>query len=405
VKTSRAIQLLLIGVGSLLVLVLVMVVVGYLLAPKYYLARTIFWGESDYRDHEKFPSRTIHNAPPTSRLDQLPADNPYSSQIEAIARDTSNGESLEDYLEASGTTAFLVVHDDKLLYERYFSGYERTSMLTSFSMAKSFTSALVGIAIDEEHIKSVEEPITNYLPELREEDERFEAITIRHLLTMSSGIKYEEGGNLPWSEEADDTKTYYSTNLRKLALDSQVEGDPGEYFEYNNYNPLLIGMILERATGMSVSRYLQEKLWKPVGMEADGSWSLDSKKSSFEKMESGVNARARDFARFGMLFAREGSWEGEQLISRGWVEESTRADTSTDPASDYQYFWWLNTLNGEDRHFYASGKYGQYIYVDPEKELVIVRLGKEEGERGYGYWISLFDDLATKLDTSVEGSS
>ncbi len=386
-------------------LVLVMVVIGYLLAPKYYLARTIFWGESDYRDHEKFPSRTFHNAPPTSRLDQLPADNPYSSQIAAIARDTSNGESLEDYLEASGTTAFLVVHDDKLLYERYFSGYDRTSMHTSFSMAKSFASALVGIAIDEEHIKSVEEPITNYLPELREKDERYEAITIRHLLTMSSGIKYEEGGNLPWSEEADDTKTYYSTDLRKLALDSQVEGDPGEYFEYNNYNPLLIGMILERATGMSVSRYLQEKLWKPMGMEADGSWSLDSKKSSFEKMESGVNARARDFARFGMLFAREGSWEGEQLISRGWVEESTRADTTTDPSLDYQYFWWLNTLNGEDRHFYASGKYGQYIYVDPEKDLVIVRLGKEEGERGYGYWISLFDDLATKLDTSVEGSS
>jgi CubicO group peptidase (beta-lactamase class C family) len=155
---------------------------------------------------------------------------------------------------------------------------------------------------------------------------------------------------------------------------------------------------------MSVSRYLQEKLWKPMGMEADGSWSLDSKKSTFEKMESGVNARARDFGRFGMLFAREGSWEGEQLVSRGWVEESTRADATTDPALDYQYFWWLNTLNGEYRHFYASGKYGQHIYVAPEKDLVIVRLGKEEGEQGYGYWISLFDDLATKLDTSVEGS-
>ncbi len=105
-----------------------------------------------------------------------------------------------------------------------------------------------------------------------------------------------------------------------------------------------------------------------------------------------------------MLFAREGSWEGEQLVSRGWVEESTRADTSTDPALDYQYFWWLNTLNGEYRHFYASGNYGQYIYVAPEKDLVIVRLGKEEGEQGYGYWISLFDDLATKLDTSGEKS-
>jgi CubicO group peptidase (beta-lactamase class C family) len=393
---------LLIGAGSLLVLVSV---AGYLSAPNFYLTRVIFWRESDHKDLEKFPAHTIHNAPPTFRSDKLPADNPYASQIEAIGRGDVNSDSLDDYLGASGTTAFLVVHDDELLYERYFNGYDETSLHTSFSMAKSFASALVGIAIDEGHIKSVHEPITNYIPELLERDERFESITIRHLLTMSSGIKYEEGGTLPWSDEADDTKTYYATDLRELALENcRIEGKPGEYFEYNNYNPLLVGMILERATGMSVSRYLQEKLWKPLGMEADGSWSLDSKKSDFEKMESGVNARARDFARFGSLFAKEGNWEGKQLISRGWVQESTRADTSTDPSQDYQYFWWVNTLDGKN-HFSARGNYGQYIYVAPEKDLVIVRLGKEEGERGYGYWIDLFEELSTKLDTSVEGSS
>src|SRR5215213_8632003 len=244
-------------------------------------------------------------------------------------------------------------------------------------------------------------PSSNYIPELLGKDERFKAITIRNLLTMSSGIKYEEGGDLPWSEEADDTKTYYSTDLRELALNCRIEGKPGEYFEYNNFNPLLMGMILERSTGMSVSRYLQEKLWKSMGMEADGSWSLDSTSSGFEKMESGVNARARDFARFGMLFAKEGNWEGEQLISRGWVKVSTRADTSTDPSLEYQYFWWANTPDGKD-HFSARGKYGQYIYVAPETDLVIVRLGKEEGARGYGYWVSLFEELSTKLDPSVK---
>jgi CubicO group peptidase (beta-lactamase class C family) len=405
VKIPRPIKLLGIGAGSLLLLALVAVVAGYLSAPNFYLTRTIFWGESDYKDHEKFPARTIHNGPSVSRFDKLPADNRYASQIEAIARDTNNGESLEEYLDASGTTAFLVIHDDRLLYERYFEGYDESSIHTSFSMAKSFASALVGIAIDEGHINSVNEPITNYIPELLEKDERFESITIRHLLTMSSGIKYEEGGDLPWSEEADDTKTYYATDLRKLALEnSRIEGKPGEYFEYNNYNPLLIGMILERATGMSVSRYLQQKLWKPMGMEADGSWSLDSTENGFEKMESGVNARARDFARFGMLFAEEGNWEGRQLISRGWVEESTRADTSTDPSQDYQYFWWVNTPEGESYHFSARGNYGQYIYVAPEKDLVIVRLGKEEGEQGYDYWIYLFEELATKFDTPAKES-
>jgi len=399
-KTSRRLRPLAIGAGSLLVLVLVVVVVGHLSAH-FYLTRTIFWGESDYKDLEKFPARTIHNAPPTSRFDQLPENNPYVSQIEAIAN-TYNDGSFEDYLESSGTTAFLVIHNDELLYERYSSGYDETSLQTSFSMAKSFASALVGIAIDEGDIRSVNEPITNYLPELLEQDKRFSQITIRDLLTMSSGIKYEEGGDLPWSEEADDTKTYYSTDLRELALENcRIEGKPGEYFEYNNFNPLLVGMILERATGMRVSRYLQEKLWKPVGMEADGSWSLDSTSSGFEKMESGVNARARDFARFGMLFAKEGNWEDERLISRGWVEESTRADTSTDPSQDYQYFWWVDTPDGKD-HFSARGKYGQYIYVAPERDLVIVRLGKEEGEQGHGYWIDLFEELATKLDTSAK---
>jgi CubicO group peptidase (beta-lactamase class C family) len=403
-KTPRRLKVLAIGASSLLLLALVMVVIGYLSAPNFYLTRTIFWGESDYRDHEKFPARTIHNGPSVSRFDKLPADNRYASQIEAIERDTNNGESLEEYLDASGTTAFLVIHDDRLLYERYFDGCDESSIHTSFSMAKSFASALVGIAIDEGHINSVNEPITNYIPELLEKDERFESITIRHLLTMSSGIKYEEGGDLPWSEEADDTKTYYATDLRKLALEnSRIEGEPGEYFEYNNYNPLLIGMILERATGMSVSRYLQQKLWKPIGMEADGSWSLDSTSTGFEKMESGVNARARDFGRFGMLFAKEGKWEGEQLISRGWVEESTSADTSTDPSQDYQYFWWVNTPDGKD-HFSARGNYGQYIYVAPEKDLVIVRLGKEEGEQGYDYWIYLFEELATKFDTPAKES-
>src|SRR5215217_9480078 len=154
----------LVGAGSLLLLALVAVVVGYLSAPNFYLTRSVFWGESDYKDLERFPARTIHNAPPVSHFDKLPADNLYASQIEAIARDNSNG-SLERYLEASGTTAFLVVHDDKLLYERYFNGYDQRSVNTSFSMAKSFASALVGLAIDEGYIKSVDESITNYLPD------------------------------------------------------------------------------------------------------------------------------------------------------------------------------------------------------------------------------------------------
>src|ERR671912_3030216 len=146
----RRLKLFGIGAGALLLLASVVVVIGYLSAPHFYLTRTIFWGESDYKDLEKFPARAIHNAPPTSRFDELPADNPYTSQIEAIGNRSTNG-SLVAYLDASGTTAFLVLHDDELLYEKYFDGYDKNSIQTSFSMAKSFASALVGIAIDEGH--------------------------------------------------------------------------------------------------------------------------------------------------------------------------------------------------------------------------------------------------------------
>ena len=165
---------------------LLLVVVGYLLALHFYRTRADFRGKSDYKDLEIFPRS--HHPQRTShlRFDKLPAANPHASQIDAIARDSTNG-SLEHYLDASRTTAFLVIHDDVLLYEKYFDGYDKNSIQTSLWMAKSFVSALVGIAIDEGHIKSVDEPITNYIFELREKDKRFGSITIRNLLTMFSG--------------------------------------------------------------------------------------------------------------------------------------------------------------------------------------------------------------------------
>jgi len=184
-----------------------------------------------------------------------------------------------------------VVKDDGLLYEHYFNGYDHGSTQTSFSVAKSFASALVGIAVDDGTI-ALDDPITDYLPKLKERDARFDKITIRHLISMSSGLRYEEQGT-PWS---DDTETYYAPDLRQLALsDSEIVGPPGELWHYNNFNPLLMGMILERATSQHVAEFMEARLWQPLGAEADASWSLDSVASGFEKMESGINARAIDF--------------------------------------------------------------------------------------------------------------
>jgi CubicO group peptidase (beta-lactamase class C family) len=176
---------------------------------------------------------------------------------------------------------------------------------------------------------------TDRCTELEERDRRFARIRVRDLLSMSSGIRYEEGG-MPWS---DDAVAYYGTNLREVALeDTEIEQVPRMGWHYNNFNPLLLGLILERATGVAVANYMETRLWRPMGAEADASWSLDSEDSGFEKMESGVNARARDFARFGLLMLRGGRAETGRVVAPGWVRAAT-VDRSG--YFGYGLGWWV----------------------------------------------------------------
>jgi len=379
-------------VGALLLFLVVAVPLVYFTTDRSYLSRTLVWRDADVRDYEKFPARVIRTAPPPHAYAETPTAGEGDPRLQMV---TVDGEerALDPFLTETGTTAFLVIQNDQLVYERYFNGYDRNATQTSFSIAKSFVSALIGIAIAEGRIASFDAPITDYLPELLERDPRFARITIRHLLTMSSGLHYEADG-LPW--RSDDTKTYYETDLRKLALEGvQVESEPGQAFEYNNYHPLLLGLILERTTGMPVADYLAAKLWQPLGMEADGSWSLDSDASGFEKMESGINGRAIDFARFASLYLHGGEWDGRQLVPRSWVEESTRADRTTDPETRYQYFWWI----GADGHYSARGNHGQLLFIAPEKDLIIVRFGTRYGRDGRSSaWIATCEEIAARFD-------
>ena len=363
---------------------------------RYYLPRVLLWRDADVGDVRRFPNRPVLTALPTMHYGQSEATTGIDPGLQTVTIEVAGRREerpLQDLLASTGTTAFIVIQNEQLVYERYFNGHVRDSTVNSFSVAKSFVSALVGIAIAEGRISSVDDPVTTYLPELRERDPRFEQVTIRHLLTMASGLRYEEEG-LPWN--ADDTKTYYATDLRHLALEgSSIEGAPGQYFEYNNYHPLLLGLVLERTTGSSVAQYLQEKLWKPLGMESDGSWSLDSEASGFEKMESGINGRAIDFAKFGSLYLSGGTWRGQQVVSRGWIEESTRAHVVTPSGSGYGYFWWV----GKDGHYAARGNHGQFIFVAPERGLVIVRFGTRFGIEGEGEaWMGVFEELAARYD-------
>jgi CubicO group peptidase (beta-lactamase class C family) len=347
-------------------------------------ARAMIWRESDVGDQHRFPARRIQAG---ARASPLPA----GADADFVV--TRQPKGLDELLRETDTLAFVVVHEDRLVRERYFDGATRDSLQTSFSAAKSFVSTLVGIAIDAGQIESVEDRVTDYLPELAERDPQFRKITLRDLLTMSSGIRYREGG---FPSLGDDTYTYYGVDLRDIALNRvRIEGPPG-LWHYNNYHPLLLGLVLERVTGTSVSDFMARRLWQPLGAEADATWNLDSEDSGFEKMESGLNARPVDYARFGLLFLHNGDWNGRQIVSADWVRAATGAEPTADSAyyAGYRYFWWLDM--DHPGRFYAMGKYGQYIYVAPDADTVVVRFGRDSGVDNVT-WLAAFRDIADQL--------
>lgn len=344
-------------------------------------ARGIIWGSAKADDWRRYPSRKFKASDDPVYFKEANPNSP--SEL------TFNGVPLKTYLEETNTSAFIILHGDELLYEGYFNGSSREAIQASLSAAKSFLSTLVGIAIAEGHIGSLEDPITAYIPELADQDQRFADITLRHLLTMSSGIRFNRED--PDRLFSDDFITYSSPDLRKAALDTQIEEAPGFTFHYNDYNPQLIGMALERATGMPVSQYLESRLWQPMGAEGDGSWDLDSERSGFERMSVGINGRAIDFAKLGWLFLNQGRNGERQVVPASWVEEATQVDTSADPAATYQYFWWVDEAHDA---YYAEGNFCQYIYVYPDANLVMVRNGRDCGG---GWYADQLGDMAQEL--------
>jgi CubicO group peptidase (beta-lactamase class C family) len=359
--------------------------VAALLTDRSYWARIIAWRAAGFHDFEtKFPARAIPNAPPVFQLRPAPPNLPASLAriVYPSAEGATASAPLDDFLARTGSTAFVVLKDDALLVERYANGSSHDALQTSFSVAKSFDSTLVGIAIAEGLIGSVDDPIVRYLPELS--GRGLDGLRIRHLLNMSSGLRYDGAGSggTPWQ---DDARTYYDPNLRRLALSVRPAVAPGSRWQYNNYHPLLIGLILERTTGRSVSAYLSEKVWQPLGMEAPASWSLDSRHDGFEKMESGLNARAVDFVRFGRLFLKGGEWQGRQVVPRAWVAAATQPQPES-PVDNYGYFWWIDTER--PGRFYAAGNFGQYIYVAPDRGVVVARFGERYGSLNSRAWIA-----------------
>lgn len=401
----RTVRRLLVVIASLVAVLVVWSGVAAVVYSPTYVARVLTMRKSSQADYlERFPTRTLSASPVPHSYPGAP--DPAVEEQVLTAFDTDD---LGAFLESTATQAFLVIDDGRLVLEAHANGAERDTMTTSFSVAKSFDSILVGIAVDEGLLEA-DDPITDLLPELADRDPDLSAITVAHLLSMSSGLEFQE---MRWGLfNSDDALTTYHPDQRSISLEAatRLVEEPGLHFQYNKYHPQLIGMILERVTGMSVTDWTQSRLWDPLGMEFDGEWTLDSEEHGFEKMEAGLNARAIDFAKLGSLVLAGGEWNGTRIVSEAWIDASTGPDVDRDVAAHYiddfgqwiysdgagwyGWFWYGRARAGSDPDVFAEGDHGQFIYVCRASERVVVRIGTEFGMSS-AEWVDAFYRLCS----------
>lgn len=307
-------------------------------------------------------------------------------------------DNLQSTLDTDGTVAFAIIKDGKLMYENYWQGYTADSHTNSFSMAKSVITMLYLKAVEDGYIGSVNEPITTFLPEYKD-NKYAQKCTLADLSAMTSGYDWTEDYYLPLNPTA---KAYYGKNLEQQIVSRDFVEDCGDVFEYSSGDTQLLAIALTRALkphGLNISSYLQKSFWQPLGMKNDAYWSLDGS-AEIEKAYCCLNANALDFAKFGQLLLNQGNWQGEQLLSKDHVSFMVTPNASGIKEGEtvtYGHSIW--TYMDSPVPFYAlQGHLGQRVLVLPEDNTVIVRLGTHKGEipmvEGYihepdlGYYVS-----------------
>ena len=279
---------------------------------------------------------------------------------ESIGLDTIEVNQLMDFVKIPefNTQAAILIQGNYIIAEYYGEGYDKSSLVTSWSVAKSFTSTLIGIAIDEGYINSINDPITNYLPEWKGKDQ--DNILLKHLLAMQSGM-----------DDHPLAGVVFSTNMVKYSLDRDVLRPPETAFSYSNEDSMLLGEILENATGFSVQDYADKKLFNIL--EIEDKWWTDQAGNTVTY--AGLDMNPRDFAKFGLMVAQDGKWENKEVVSSEWLETATNNYNDLAP---YGFQWWTsNSPDEKDYNFFsAKGLDGQLIYVWPEIDLVFVRFTK-----------------------------
>ncbi|NES75483.1 MULTISPECIES: serine hydrolase [Okeania] len=330
---------------------------------------------NNFRNMDRvFPSKIIYRS-----------TQPYNFQENLYNLNTSyqfQGETrtMKDFLQRTGNTGFLIVKNDVIVYEKYSQGYTKNDKKTSWSVAKSFISALIGIAINDGYIHSIDDSITKYMPELKASG--YNNVPIKHILQMSSGINFSEAYE---DDNSDINKLLYKLFLymrpmEKVILNYPAKEPSGNYFEYISLNTQILGLLLRRVTGQDIVSYLEKKLWQPMGAESDAYWLTDN--YGTEVTFCGMNCTLRDYAKFALVYLHNGYFNGQQIIPKSWVKESTIPDTphlqpgATDELYfkwGYQYHWWIP--EGSNGDYCATGAWGQYIYINPENNFVGVKTG------------------------------
>ena len=318
-----------------------------------------------------FPTRTIQRSKqafvfPKGEAMTLPETYTFNGQTRSSAT----------YLAETDTSALLVIHRGKILYESYWLTGGESVHWMSFSVGKSFLSSLIGIAIEEAQIKSVADPITAYVPELK--DSAYAGVSIKDILQMSSGARWNEDYSDPNSDIMRFGKVWASgDSLDNFTASLVREHPPGTVNYYNSIDTQALAMLLVSATGLTLSEYIEQKLWLPLGMENNGYWVTDDE--GMEMAAGGLQMTARDYAKFGQLYLQKGRWRGKQVVPADWVQDSITpdaphllAEAHPEYPLSYGYQWWV--LPGEQREFAALGIYNQVIYINPAQQLVIVKL-------------------------------
>jgi CubicO group peptidase (beta-lactamase class C family) len=386
-------------VGCIVIgLIVLLMMVWISVAGPVTVLRIIRYGDTKIDDHLHYPAR--HLAASERPYQFSEKDDILNIQVPSPDESGSSTD-LDEMLEVNDTIAFLVLKNDQVIIERYYQGTKISDRSQAFSMSKSFTSLLIGMAITDGYIQSVDQPVTDFIPELFSAD--WSNVTIKHLLTMTSGSTYIENDN-PFGIHV---ILNYTPHLEDKILSFRMKDEPGVVWRYKSGDNALLGLILQRVlTPKSISEYTQERLWTPLGMEYEGLWSLDREHDGLEKTWCCMSAAARDYLKIGKLYLEDGQWEGRQIVPSSWVQASTQVGAVPEDSWDadfrrigvwnYGYQWWL--LDKEKGSYLANGKDGQYLYIDPSTQTVILRLGWSMGKMPLSQWIRLFDYISEELN-------